>query len=56
MRNKKDINTLIRIARIDINENLLYEYNFTEAQQKIMVNYFDELFKQLNQDILRDLE
>lgn len=49
--NKKEIKQCIRVARIEINEKLLYEHDFTEKQQKVMVDFFDKLFKDLRKEL-----
>lgn len=56
MVNKNKINQIIDISRREINENLIYEYNFTPEQQRIIINYFDKLFKNLKREILWEVE
>jgi len=55
MKNKKEISEIINIYRRDITENLLYEHDFTSTQQKIIIAYWNKLFKDLKKDIMLEI-
>ena len=49
---KKQINQLIKIARTELVENLIYEHNFTSKQQKIMFEFFNKVLEDLRKELI----